>query len=243
MTKRKKERPGLPRRYTFKLAPTPAQEAAMLEQCRMIAQLWNALLEMNERGYQRISGHKGVVHKGEGRFNKAGRWAPAEKTMFTHFDMLKDITECPEWRQLSTWTGNRVAFALEQAFKGFFRRAREGAGASSGYPKYRSVRKANWIPHIFYSGIKMRPSSGSSQTKWRLELPSVQLRHPSDEGIVVALGLRRHRAAPRGRERGRRGPFRPDRHFCRGQWRSAAAAGFRRHHETSGAAGRAQERA
>lgn len=149
----------------------------MLEQCRMLALLWNALLEMNERLYQRIGGQKGVVHKGEGAFAKNGRWRPTEKTLLTHFDMLKEITtlrrECQEWRQFSSWTGNRVAFALEQAFKGFFRRAKEGAGASSGYPKYRSTRKANWIPHIFYSGIKLKPSEGISKKKWRLELPGI----------------------------------------------------------------------
>jgi transposase len=182
---RKKERPGLPRRYTFKLAPTPAQEAAMLEQCRMIAMMWNALLEMNERLYQRTCGQKGVVHDGAGAFSKSGRWKPVEKTMLTHFDMGKLITtlrrECPEWRQFSSWTGNRVASSLERAFKGFFRRAKEGAGASSGYPKYRSVHKANWIPHIFHSGIKLKPSQGTSKKKWRLELPGVP-------GYVLAQG-------------------------------------------------------
>lgn len=161
---RKKERAGLPRRYTFKLAPKPAQEEAMLEQCRMIAALWNALLQRNEDCYRRTKGQKGVVH-GDG------------KTLLTHFDMLKEITvlrrECPEYRELSSWTGNRVASALDQAFKAFFRRAKEGAGAASGYPKYRAARKANWLPYIFYSGIKMKPSEGISKKKWRLDLPGV----------------------------------------------------------------------
>lgn len=164
MIETQKERSGLPRRYTFKLAPTPAQEEAIRAQCRMIAWLWNALLQRNEDCYRRTKGQKGVTH-GQG------------KSMLTHFDMCKEITtlrrECPEWRQLSSWTGNRVAFALEQAFKGFFRRAKQGAGASSGYPRYRSARRANWIPHIFYSGIKLRPSSGTSDKKWLLELPGI----------------------------------------------------------------------
>jgi len=162
--KRSKEKAGEPRRHTFKLAPNKAQEAAMLEQCRMIAALWNALLQRNEDCYRRTKGQKGVVHG-------------AGKPLLTHFDMLKEITvlrrECPEYRELSSWTGNRVAFALAQAFQGFFRRAKQGAGAASGYPKYRSARKANWLPYIFYSGIKMKPSEGISEKKWRVDLPGV----------------------------------------------------------------------
>lgn len=36
------------RRYTFKLYPGAAQTAALGEQSRMMAQLWNALLQRNE---------------------------------------------------------------------------------------------------------------------------------------------------------------------------------------------------
>lgn len=155
----KKERSDPDRRYTFKLDPTPVQEAAMLQQCRMIAELWNALLQRNEDCYRRTRGQRGVLHA-DG------------KSLLTHFDMLKEITllrrECPEWRALSSWTGNRVAFALDQAFKGFFRRMKElsdpavyeGRAAEfrkkkgrnptryelAGYPQYRSTRRANWLP-------------------------------------------------------------------------------------------------
>src|ERR1700677_4699511 len=72
------------RRYTFKLYPNAAQAAALTEQARMCASLWNALLEMRETHRRR------ALQRGD------------KKTSLTAFDQGKDITalraELPEWR-------------------------------------------------------------------------------------------------------------------------------------------------
>lgn len=119
------------RRYTFKLYPNKAQEAALREQARMCALLWNGLLEMRETFFRRAKQH------GD------------KKTSLTAFDQGKDITalraELPEWRAQPRGTQERVAEMLDLAFKAFFRRAREGAGASSGYPKFKSVMRADSV--------------------------------------------------------------------------------------------------
>ena len=120
------------RRYTFKLYPNRAQEAALREQARMCALLWNALLEMRETYYRRA------------------RQRGAKKTSLTAFDQGKDITALraalPEWRAQPRGTQERVADMLDLAFTAFFRRAKEGAGAASGYPKFKSTMRAGSLP-------------------------------------------------------------------------------------------------
>lgn len=161
MARRRRERLGNPRRYTFKLYPTAEQAAILAHQCYMVGDLWNALLEMQEAQYRRTRGQHGVTHA-------------AGKSHLSEFDMGYEISQlreaCPEWRELSTWTPRRVATALDAAFQSFFKRARSGAGAQSGYPKYRPRRKQVWLPHRFLSGCKLAHVSGLT---WRLVLKGV----------------------------------------------------------------------
>jgi hypothetical protein len=58
MAKRTKERLGLPRRYTFKMAPTAQQEAVLVEHCRIINRLRNGCIQRNEDAYRRLANAK-----------------------------------------------------------------------------------------------------------------------------------------------------------------------------------------
>lgn len=126
------------RRYTFKLYPSAAQGAALREQARLCAVLWNALLQMREDHYRRAK------MRGD------------KKTSLTAFDQGKDITalnraaktdaDLAEWRGLPRGTMERVADMLDLAMKAFFKRAKGGSGAASGYPRYKSTRYAENIP-------------------------------------------------------------------------------------------------
>lgn len=162
------------RRYTFKLYPTPRQEMHLDFQARMVARLWNAMLEMQEDRWRKISGQPGVVNRGDGKHGKDGRWRAIDKTVYSEFDYGYQITElladAPEWRALSTWTPRRVAKALALAMQAFFSRAKGGAGASSGYPRYRSAFRAEWIPHRFASGCKLKRNGRS----WSLTLKGIE---------------------------------------------------------------------
>jgi putative transposase len=126
------------RRYLFQLYPSAAQAETLREQCAMMIDLWNALLQRHEDIYRRTRGQRGVVHS-------------EARPYYTFFDMTKEITglraECPEWRALSVWSAYGVAESLDLAFQAFFRRAKAGAGAQSGYPRYRSRRSGTRIPH------------------------------------------------------------------------------------------------
>lgn len=136
----------------------------MLQQCSMVATLWNAMLAIEEARYASVRGQKGVTHKEE------------EKAFLSYFDIGYQITDlrrdCPEWEALSVHTPFRVAKALTLAFEGFFRRAKQGAGVQSGYPKYKSYFKGqhNWLPHRFASGCKMDQLNKRS---WHLKLKGV----------------------------------------------------------------------
>lgn len=195
MAKRKRERLGEPRRYTFKLYPNKAQHAELMRQARMMGELWNALLSRNEQMRQRTKGQKGVVHA-EG------------KQLLSYEDMTMEITQlrhaCPEWADLSVGSERRVCNALAEAFKAFFRRMKELSNPAvyereaaavmakprrdgkprrkptrfdlAGYPKYRSLDRADWVPFSCRSGFKLqphgdtrkRPNGRESATEWRL---------------------------------------------------------------------------
>lgn len=152
---------ALTRRYTFKLYPDPRQDMELCVQARMVASLWNAMLELEEQHYRRTRGANAVKHA-DG------------KSWLSEYDLGYQITDLlaqmEEWRALSTWTPRRVAKALACAFQSFFRRAKEGKGKRAGYPKYRSVRRGDWIPHRFASGCKLEHVSGSV---WRLRLKGI----------------------------------------------------------------------
>jgi putative transposase len=179
----KRERPviGVQRRYAWRLYPTPEQAEAMSEHARMCAQLWNALLEMCER---RMGG--GVQRRGKSvSFHCAecaSLSADGKIVLCDEHNLPSDIAmgywisamraECPEWSALSTWTPRRVATSLFKAFKAFFKRAKAGAGAASGYPRFKAVGRADAIPHRCVSGCSVRKSSRHEQS-WNVHLQGV----------------------------------------------------------------------
>jgi putative transposase len=205
MAKRTTERAGQPRRYTFKLYTSRAQDEVLFAHARMMAELWNGLLQRNEDRYHRMGGQKGVTHI-EG--NK----------LLGYEAMTYDITdlrrECPEWAAMLCESQRRVANALADAYKAFFRRFKELSSPAvyeveaakwkekkrrnpnwlernptrfdlAGYPKYRALARANWVPHRIKGGAKAecklmpqgcareRPNGRKSACNWRLTLKGV----------------------------------------------------------------------
>jgi len=201
MAKRKTERLGAPRRYTFKLYPSAKQNETLFAQAQMMAELWNGLLHRNEEQYRRTRGQQGVMHA-EG------------KRLLSYEDMTAEITglrhACPDWAALSVGSARRVANALSDAFQAFFRRMKELGEPGgyetraadwrskkrgnprwsernptrhelAGYPKYRRIAQADWLPHCFQSGCKLaadggrrqRPNGRASDCKWRLALKGI----------------------------------------------------------------------
>lgn len=184
---------AIPRRYAFKLYPTREQSDELWRQARMVGDLWNALLQRQEDNYRRWQGGwrgdaRDWPEKGADRARRLWREGRAVKAHLSEYDLGQELTvlyaECPEWRALSTWTGRRVARALDDAFKAFFRRAKQGAGAQSGYPRYRPRRMMEWIPHRSASGFRMTPirrEGAARQLDWWVRLKGIP-------GEVRAMG-------------------------------------------------------
>ena len=109
------------RRYTFKVYPTKVQAEA-LERHRVLHQrLYNAALQERIDCY-RLTG----------------------KTL-SLYDQSKHVKTIrandPEYRDMSADSAAQTLARLDNAFKAFFRRAKQGAGAQSGFPRFQSVRR------------------------------------------------------------------------------------------------------
>jgi Helix-turn-helix domain len=137
----------LPRRYTFMLYPTVEQDAALRKQARMVAELWNALLERWETIYRRTVQRQewvdasGAEHVGTTihcQTWQSQRYASGERVTvqpgqngrpkpYTKYDMQNEVTylcnEMPEWRESSVWIGHRTAALLALAIEAFYRPA------------------------------------------------------------------------------------------------------------------------
>jgi hypothetical protein len=176
MAKRTRPTNGVNRRYSWRLYCTEHQDAILRAQGAMCAELWNALLDMCERRYQRavqrhgssISFHcAGCAHESE----QAGKFKLCDAHKHpTEFNMGYWISEmleqCPEWRKLSTWTPRRVATSVSMAWRMFFQRAKAGHGKSSGRPLYKSPRRHLAIPHRCVSGCQFTKSNRHEKSWW-----------------------------------------------------------------------------
>jgi hypothetical protein len=192
---------SVPRRYTLALYPTAEQMPVLRRHGEMTADLWNALLQRYEdiqrRTVQRqvwfdADGRRHVglsVHRltwvserkrtGERKtmepvVDKKGRLVPKP---FTAYDMQNEISwlcnSLPEWREPSIWCGHRTATLLDRAIEAFYRRASQGAGARSGYPRYRRRSDdGQSIPHRFASGCRLTKDPRHA-TSWQLTLKGV----------------------------------------------------------------------
>ncbi len=107
------------RRYTFKLYPTAAQVARFERNLDLHRALYNAALE------ERIDCYR-----------KTG------KTL-TRFDQSRSVPEIrkvyPEIGELQANAIIETLVRLDNAYQAFFRRAKAGAGASSGFPRFKGT--------------------------------------------------------------------------------------------------------
>lgn len=141
------------RRYTFKLYPNKAQESALERQTVLLARLWNAALEQRETQWAQ-------------QCIRAGR---KERKGLSYFDQAKELkfirADDPEYAAMASSSLELTLKALDLAFQAFFRRAKGGAGASSGYPQYKASKRdgQDWRSY-HHATIWHRDGKG-----WKLE--------------------------------------------------------------------------
>jgi transposase len=137
------------RRYTFKLYPTPRQAAALNDQLRLHAALWNGALQERMDCY-RLTGKS-----------------------LSYYDQAKHLktirADDPAYAALSSGSLERTLKNLDLAFQAFFRRVKAGAGASSGFPRFKAAARHDCLPFRDGSGWSMRPSASG----WRIYLKGI----------------------------------------------------------------------
>lgn len=131
--KNNNEKLGL-RRYTFKLYPNVAQSQAIEAQRKLHGALYNALIEQRIDAWHRGDAYERALGKKQGR--EGG-------VTLTAFDQGHEITglraEMPEYAALSRGSLEQTVKRVDLAFQAFFRRAKAGEGAASGFPRYKRV--------------------------------------------------------------------------------------------------------
>ncbi len=181
------------RRYTFKLYPTPSQAKVMEERRRLHCQLYNAALQQRIEAYRR-----------------------QEKTLGL-YDQQAEIAalraECEEFAPIAVTELRGTLKRLDDAMKAFFRRAKSGAGASSGFPRFRRsddypgwgyYDKSGWSVAFRDNGTRHGRlyMKGIGRVKMRGLLPMVATQKSADvifrDGIwklslVVEIATRRER--------------------------------------------------
>ena len=111
--------------FRYRLRPTKAQEATLLEQLRLCRNLYNAALQERRDAYR-----------------KAG----VSLTAYDQMKYLSEIKEAlPEYKGVYSQVLQEVLKRLEKAFKAFFRRVK--AGQTPGYPRFKG---AGWYDSICY---------------------------------------------------------------------------------------------
>ncbi|WP_395830299.1 helix-turn-helix domain-containing protein, partial [Elstera sp.] len=134
------------RRYTFKLYPTAAQVRVLDAQRQALGALYNGLLQQRIEAYQRCVNP--LTGKG--------------KTL-TAFDQGKEITalraDDPAYAAFSRGTLEQVVKRLDLAFQAFFKRAKAGAGAAAGFPRFQRTADYPSIPfrEAGHGGWKFEP--------------------------------------------------------------------------------------
>lgn len=122
------------RRYTFKVYHSDVQFAALDKVRRMHCTLYNAANQQRGDAY-RLAGET-----------------------LTHYGQAKDIkhirADDPDYAAISADSLSFTLARLDRAYKAFFRRAKAGHGAASGYPRFKRSDD--------YPGFTHRPGQGLS---------------------------------------------------------------------------------
>ena len=124
------------RKITYRLYPTPKQEALLLEFKRLHQTLYNAALEERIKAYR-------MCH-----------------VSINYADQCRSVTEIrtllPEYAALNAQSLQVTLKRLDLAMAGFFRRCQEGA-ASPGFPRF--------VRHSKLSVVEAKPQSGERRTR------------------------------------------------------------------------------
>lgn len=150
--------------FRYRLYPTRAQEAALLEQLRLCRNLYNCALQERRDAYRK----KGVT--------------------VTGYDQTKYLTEIkealPEYKSVYSQVLQDVLRRLDKAFQGFFRRVKQGA--KPGYPRFQGSDRYDSICYP-QSGFSI-----SDKTAYFSKIGNLKIKlHRPLEGRLKTATIRR----------------------------------------------------
>lgn len=133
------------RRTTYRLYPTPAQEAALQSQREAHRLLYNAALEQRKAAWTR------------------------QRVSLGYTEQCRDLTELRQSEELSlpAQAAQHTLKRVERAFKAFFRRVH--AGQEPGYPRFKSRRRfKGWTYPTHGDGWRFLPREKMQHGRLRL---------------------------------------------------------------------------
>jgi transposase len=180
MSRRKRELTAgaVVRRYNFKLYPSKTQAQTLDHVRRLHCHFYNAALEERIGAYKAVAYAKreivpaGTFIDRRGNERPAYRWrhlSSAEGVKghtLTHFDQALSIktirAEDPAYAAISFDSLSGTLRRLDLAFNAFYARAKAGAGAASGFPRFQRSDDYPGFWHRDGKGWKltMRPDAG-----------------------------------------------------------------------------------
>ncbi|WP_026332596.1 RNA-guided endonuclease InsQ/TnpB family protein [Deinococcus apachensis] len=105
------------RAFRYRLYPTKAQEAALLDTLRLTRELYNAALQERRDAHRKVGKSVSV------------------------YEQMRSLPEVkavrPEFKTVHAHVLQGVVTQLDRAFRGFFRRVKQGVTA--GYPRFKGA--------------------------------------------------------------------------------------------------------
>ena len=158
------------RRYTFKAYPSKAQAEALERHRVLHCRLYNAALQERIDCY-RLTG-KSLSQYDQSRHIKIVR---------------KDDLE---YAAMNCDSLHMTLKRVERAFQAFFRRAKQGAGAKSGFPKFKSAKHyPGFTVRLTNTHPKPKPTGPRSWAFWLKGVGQLKLRGCLPRGVVKEDGF------------------------------------------------------
>jgi putative transposase len=133
------------RRTTYRLYPTPAQEAALQAQREAHRLLYNAALEQRKAAWSR------------------------QRVSVGYAQQCRDVTDVRQGKllDLPAQAAQHTLKRVDRAFKAFFRRVE--AGQTPGYPRFKSRKRfKGWTYPTHVDGWRLLPKDGMQHGRLRL---------------------------------------------------------------------------
>lgn len=173
--------------FQYRLYPTPAQEAALVNQLETLRHVYNTSLAWWRDAYAYEKAGRGPIIPRRAKVGGGERKMGLQETMYPIISGLRNLQSeaeksgesGPHWlTQVSAVSVRDTIARVQKAFENFYRRCKQGA-TKKGYPRFKPFGRLRSIPFNNYgagctlrdhTGRKVVGESGERLNGFRLEL-------------------------------------------------------------------------